>query len=83
MNLLRKRVLGVAAASVTVLALVQSPSAQNSGTAGKGKDAPPPAASAAADQKAFDAMSNQPTATPSDADRKAAATMGDPTSQAK
>ena len=78
MSVLRKRFLFVTAAFVTVLALIQSPSAQNSGTAGTGKNLPPPAVSAAADKKAVDAMSNQPTSAPTDADRKAAATMGTP-----
>jgi hypothetical protein len=78
MSVLRKRFLFVAAACVTVLALIQSLSAQDSGTADTGKKLPPPAASAAADQKAAAAMSNRPTSAPTDADRKAAATMGTP-----
>jgi hypothetical protein len=79
MSALRKGFLFVAAASVTVSVLIQSPSAQNSGTAGSGKNVPPPAVSAAADQKAADAMSNPPTSTSAltDADRKAAAAMRD------
>ena len=81
MSVLRKKFLFVAAASVTVLAFIQSPSAQNSETAGKGKDVP--AVSAAADKKAVDAMSNQTTSAPTDADRKAAATMGAPPDPAK
>ena len=76
MSVLRKRFLFVAAASIMVLALTQSPSAQDSGTAGKGKDVP--AVSAAADKKAADAMSNQPTSGSTEADRKAAAAMGTP-----
>jgi hypothetical protein len=55
------------------LAFIQSPSAQNSGTAGKGNDVP--AVSAAADKKAADAMSNQSTSGPTEADRKADAAM--------
>jgi hypothetical protein len=74
MRVLRKKFLFVAAASVTVLAFIQSPSAQNSETAGKGKDVP--AVSAAADKKAADAMSAQPTSGSTEADRKADATMG-------
>jgi hypothetical protein len=74
MRVLRKKFLFVAAASVTVLTFIQSPSAQNSGTAGKGKDVP--AVSAAADKKAADAMSNQPTSGSTEADRKADAAMG-------
>jgi hypothetical protein len=83
MSNLRKKFLCVAAASATVLVLIQSPSAQNAGTAGKGKDVSTPAVSAAADQKASVAMSNQPTSAPTAADRKAAAAMGDPANQAK
>ena len=83
MRNLRTKFLCVAAVSATVLALIQSPSAQNSGTAGTGKNLPPPAASAASDQKAADAMSNQPSSAPTDADRKAAASMGDPANQTK
>jgi len=81
MSVLRKGFLFVAAASVTVLALTQSPSAQDSGTAGKGKDVP--AVSAAADKKASDAMLNQPTSAPTDADKKAAAAMRDAGNPAK
>jgi hypothetical protein len=83
MSVPRKKSLFVAAASITVLALIQSPSAQNSGTAGTGKNLPPAAVSAAADKKAVDAMSNQTTSAPTDADRKAAATMGAPPDPAK
>ena len=78
MSVLRKRFLFIAAASITVLALTQSPSAQNSGTAGTGKNLPPPAVSAAADKKAADTMSNQPTSGSTEADRKADAAMRAP-----
>jgi hypothetical protein len=81
MSVLRKKFLFVVAASVTVLALIQSPSAQNSGTAGgTGKNLPPAAVSATADKKAADGMSNQTTSAPTDADRKAAAVMAAPKS---
>jgi hypothetical protein len=79
MSVLRSKFLFVSVASVTVLALIQSPSAQNSGTAGgTGKNLPPAAVSATADQKAAAAMSSQPTSAPTDADRKAAAVMAAP-----
>jgi hypothetical protein len=74
MRALCKKFIFVAAAAVTVLAFIQSPSAQNSGTAGKGKDVP--AVSAAADQKAADAMSTPPTSGSTEADRKADTAMG-------
>ena len=83
MSELRQKLLYLATASVMVLALTQSTSAQNSGTVGKEKVLPPPAASAAADRKASDAMSNQSASAPTDADRKAAATMGAPPDPAK
>jgi hypothetical protein len=73
MSTLRKKLLFVAATAVTVLAFVQSPSAQNSGTAGMGKDVS--ASAAAADKKAADAMLNEPNSAPTDVDRKAADAM--------
>jgi hypothetical protein len=73
MSILRKNLLSVAAAAVTVLGFIQSPSAQNLPTAGMGKDVS--AAAAAADKKAADAMLNQSNSVPTDADRKAAAAM--------
>jgi len=76
MSELRQKLVCLATASVMVLAFMQSPSAQNSGTAGKEKVLPPPAVSAAADKKADDAMSSLPTSAPTEADRKAAAAMG-------
>jgi hypothetical protein len=75
MSELCKKFLCVAVASVAVLAFIQSPSAQNSGTVGTRKAVSTPAASAAADKKASDAMSNRPASAPTDADRKAAAAM--------
>jgi len=78
MSVLRQKLLYLATASVMVLALTQSTSAQNSGTVGKEKVLPPPAASAAADRKASDAMSNPPISAPTDAGRKAAAAMEAP-----
>jgi hypothetical protein len=80
MSNLRKKFLCLTAASVTVLALIQSPSAQNAGTVDKGKGVPP-AVSAAADRKASDAMSNAPTSAPTDVDRKASAAMEDAANQ--
>jgi hypothetical protein len=76
MSVLRRKCLFIVTISVTILAFVQSPSAQNSGTAGRGKQVPAPAVSAAADKKAADAMLNLPASAPADADRKAAAAMG-------
>jgi hypothetical protein len=78
MSELRQKLLYLATASVMVLALTQSTSAQNSGTVGKEKVLPPPAASAAADRKASDAMSTSPISAPTDAHRKAAAAMEAP-----
>jgi hypothetical protein len=81
MSMLRKKLLFVATAFVTVLAFIQSPSAQSSGTAGMGKDVS--ASAAAADKKAADAMLNQPSSTPTDVDRKAAAAMQSKPAQTK
>jgi hypothetical protein len=81
MSMLRKKLLFVATASVTVLAFIQSPSAQSSGTAGMGKDVS--ASAAAADKKAADAMLNQPSSAPTDVDRKAAGAMQSKPAQTK
>jgi hypothetical protein len=83
MSILRTKFLFVATASVTVLAIIQSPLAQNSGTAGMGKDAPASAGSAAADKKAADAMLNRPTSASTEADRRAAAAMQSNSATAK
>jgi hypothetical protein len=83
MSALRKTSLFVATASMTIWALVQSPSAQtvtNDDPSSAMEEVTRqmginPKSSAAAQKKADDAMMNAPNSPPTEADRKAAAAM--------